>query len=102
MKIGENHDLWRNFINFYNGKNIISDNTFFYDTKIELYNEQDIEIKKINIDRYYQYGINVLDKLTDNIIMCYNYEEAENCTKIMNTLNRETEKLKAEIRARKL
>jgi len=87
---------------FINGKNILSDNTFFYDTKIELYDEEDIEIKKINIDRYYQHGINVLDKLTDNIIMCYNYEEAENCTKIMNILNRETEKLKAKMRATKL
>ena len=87
---------------FINGENIISDKTFFYDTKIEFFDENDIVIKKINIDRYYQDGINVLDKLTDNIIMCYNHEEAENCTKIMNTLNHENEKLKAKIRATKL
>lgn len=87
---------------FINDKNIISDNSFFYDADIKWLEKNELEIKKININRYYQDGINVLDKLSDEIIMCYNYEEAENCTKIMNKINRENEKLKAKIRAMKL
>ena len=87
---------------FINGKNIVSDNTFFYDIDIEFFDENDVKINKINMDRYYQYGLNVVDKLSDNIIMCYDYEEAEKCMKILNKLNLKYEKLKAKERAKKL
>lgn len=64
------------------------------------YDAERLEIHCIDVNRWYFYDAhNCSDKLSDDNVMCYDYEATLNCAKILNKINLQQEREEARKRA---
>lgn len=61
-----------------------------------------ISIHTIDVNRYYEKGLVIIDKLSNEIVMCYDEYEAQRGKRNLNNLNIEKERAEAKLRALKL